>query len=205
MRKLVEADRLPIQRALSISYRDVTGADLPCQIDVHTEDLGNEGDFRSWTDLEARTGVTDGQAHKIVERAILGVASVELRLQIMQALDSLSGFRAEEADVFDERISFLRDQLDPDAQEQRFTRVAAIAGVPNLDALAPDHQLNMKRLLKLRESDECKDFRAWLRQVDAQTDEEISSAFASTRERLAELTHSMRLIQLRHERRGRLL
>jgi hypothetical protein len=190
MSRLVQEDRLPIQRALSTAYREATGDDLPGQIDVHAEPLDNEGDFRTHTDLAPRTGVSEDQSHKIVERAVLGVAGVELRLQIMRALDSLSGFRSNEVDVFGERLSFLGAQLDPDAQERRFTRVASIADVPNLDRLAPGQEISMKRLLKLRESEECKQFRTWLREADTQTDEEISAAFGSLRERLAEVTHS---------------
>jgi hypothetical protein len=187
---IIEREILPFQRSLQVACRDATGIDLPGPVELRAKVLGNSSDFQISTDLGKQAALHPEEVDKIVERALLGAAGVEQRLHVMQAFESVSGFRDSEVPVFEDRLDVLAAQLDPDRQERRFERVAAIAGVPALDDLQADQQIDMNRLLKLRDSDQCREFRAWLRRIDSESDQEIDERFASIRERLASITNT---------------
>lgn len=88
------------------------------------------------------------------------------------------------------RFSRLWDQLGGESQEGRFQRVVALRGLPDLNNLPAGQTINIKRVLKLRETPECRDMRKWLREIDSQTDTEISERLTSFREALAASTHT---------------
>jgi hypothetical protein len=68
--------------------------------------------------------------------------------------------------------------------------VVEIAGLPGLDDLAEEQEIDVTHLLKLRDSAECRDFRAWLREIDTETDSEIEKRFASMGERASRIIHT---------------
>ncbi len=76
-------------------------------------------------------------------------------------------------------------QMDPEGHEGRFKRIVAIAGLPSFEAAPAGTTVDVDRLLKLRDADERREFRAWLRGVDSETDDEISQRFDSVRRRVA--------------------
>lgn len=187
--KTVQRSDPVIRSALEVTFRAEKGVDLPNDVDVHIERLDDD-DFRASTNLASRCSLSDQEAHKIMERALLGAAGLELSLQKMKTYNSLSGFRDSELPIFEQRVSWLEQQLDPAAQERRFDRVVEIAGLPGLDNLPSGQRIDVERLLKLRDSEECRDFRRWLRGVSSETDREIEARFASLHEKVAQLTHT---------------
>jgi hypothetical protein len=149
------------------------------------EDLGNEGDFRISTDLTTRLGLSPEQLHKIVERGVLGLAGMNQRIQYMESFGAVTGFQADEAPIFEQKLSFILKQVDPDVQEQRFDRLVTIGGLPSADGLPAGSTIDVDRLLKLRDDSECRELRSWIRNVDSETDEEINARFESVREHIA--------------------
>ncbi|MPY33226.1 hypothetical protein FNH09_18735 [Streptomyces adustus] len=179
-----------LRTAVSHELNSHHGVILPKQATLYVEDLGNDGDFRVVSNVAELAGLSDTEAHKVIERGLLGLASLEQRLEIMKHYDSLGGFRDAEIPIFASRLQFLADQLDPEVQEHRFERITTISGLPSLDTLAPDQKIDIEHLLKLRETEECRDMRRWLREIDSETDQEISEHFKSLQERIAKLTHT---------------
>jgi hypothetical protein len=188
--KLVGRQDASIRAALEVEFRRARGADLPGAVELRLDDLGNDGDFRVATNLAARAGIDEAETHKIIERALLGAAGLEQRMIVMQATGSVSGFRAEELSVLDGRFQWMWKELGADAQEARFGRVVDIGGLPDLSNLAPGQEINIKRVLRLRDSAECREMRRWLREVDSESDAEISERLFSFREGLAAATHT---------------
>lgn len=186
----IERSAWAVNPALEVAFHGATGTEAPRGINVQTEDFENDGDFRVSTNLVSRTGLSAEESHMIIERALLGVAGLEQRLEIMKSFSSLSGFLDIEVPVFEQRIQFLGDQLDPSAQEKRFDRIVAVAGLPELDDLPDGQRIDAERLLELRDSAECREFRTWLREIDTDTDQEIEARFSSMRERVARVTNT---------------
>jgi hypothetical protein len=164
------------------------GIDLGDVPKITCDDLGNDGDFRIDTPLTERLGAD--AAHKLIERAILGVAGTNVRICLMRELQGVTGFQDSEFPFFEDKIGFLMRDLDPDVQEERFERIVEIAGLPSLAGSPAATTVDAGRLLKLRETDECRELRAWLRTVDKETDAEINARFESLRGRLADLVNS---------------
>jgi hypothetical protein len=100
-----------VHRALEMVFYEAKAAQLPNGIHIQMEDLGNNGNFRVSTNLAERTGLSREETHKIMERALLGVAGLEQRLQIMKSFDSLSGFRSNEIPLFEERVAWIGKEL----------------------------------------------------------------------------------------------
>jgi hypothetical protein len=187
---LLEREDWSLRSALNDALQRSRGINPPGKIRFEVEDLGNDGDFRVATNLSTDLGVSEEESHRIVEQALLAVSSLEQRLELMKAFESLSGFRDAEAQIFASRAAFLAAQLDPDAQEARFDKVTTIAGLPSLDRLNPGERIDVEKLLKLRDTQECRDLRKWLRGIDTETDAEIEAYFASLRSQAAAITHS---------------
>ncbi len=189
-RKLVGRQDASIRKALEMEFRRACGADLPRAVELRLDDLGNDGDFRVSTNLARRAGIDEAETHKIVERALLGAADLDQRLVVMQATGSVSGFREDELPVLDGRFQWMWKELGAEAQEARFRRVVSIGGLPDLGKLPPGQEINIKRVLKLRDSADCREMRKWLREVDSESDDEIRERLFSFREGLAVATHT---------------
>jgi hypothetical protein len=188
--QLVERQDASIRAALEMEFRRARGMDMPGAVELRLDDLGNDGDFRVSTNLAARAGIGEEETHKIIERALLGAAALDQRLVVMQATDSVSGFREDELPVLDGRFQWAWQSLDPQAQEARFQRVVTIGGLPDLSDLPPGQQIDIKRVLKLRDTADARQMRTWLRNIDSESDAEISDRLFSFREGLAAATHT---------------
>lgn len=175
-----------VQNVVSKELGGVIGSRL--QIEV--EKLPFENDCRVQTNLRSDFGIDEQTAHRVVEKALLGLAALNQRIRLMQALEAVTGFRDSEAPVFEARLRFISSQLDPDAQERRFDRVTKLTGLPSVATLGPDAKVDVEKLLRLRNSRDCVELRRWLRTTDGQSDDEIEQQFHSVREKLAALTHS---------------
>jgi len=149
----------------------------------------NEDVYVAESDIGKRFGLDEEETHRVVERGLLGAASVDKRLEEMEFYRAVMGFIEDEIPVFEAKLSFLAVQLDPERQEERFDRVVTLAGMPDVSVEAA-RGIDVERLLEVRSSEECREFRQWLRTLDATTDEEIAERFGSIRERVSSAVHS---------------
>ena len=181
-----------VWHAIRGAVRRDTGLDPGANPVFHVDVLDEEGDFRVVTTLGVRLGIPPEKEHRLVERGILEIAGLDQRLHLMETLGAVSGFRdgEAEAELFEHKMAFVLSLLDPAVQERRFGRVVTLAGLPGLDSLPAGTKVDVRRLLRFRESAECRDVRAWLRGVDSETDEEIVAAFGGVRDELAAITRS---------------
>jgi hypothetical protein len=188
--ELVGRQDASILKALELEFRRARGIDLPGAVEVRLDDLGNDGDFRVTTNLARRAGIGEEETHKIIERALLGAAALDQRIVVMQATESVSGFRDDELSVLDGRLQWMWQNVDPAAQESRFQRVVTIGDMPNLSDLPAGQRIDIKRVLKIRDSADCREMRQWLRNIESESDDEISKRLFSFREGLASATHT---------------
>ncbi len=167
--------------AIRAAVQRDTGRDPGPDPEFRVEELEGEGDFRVWTRLAASGFLTEIEAHRLVERGVLAVAGLNRTFYVMRAFQGVSGFREDEVGLFERKLSFLAGQVDPRPREARFDRVVEIAGLPSLEPMAPNALIDVKALLRLREAQECQEFRAWLRTLDATSDEEIEARMRDLR------------------------
>jgi hypothetical protein len=135
------------------------------------------GDFQVETDLPERLGVPEEQLHKVLERAILGVGGLNLTLSKMRDFDALSGLSDKEMPLFDEKICSIFGGVFPDASFDSFQRTVQLANVPSTKSVSPK-DINFDRLLAIRETRECVEFRRWLMSSSSLSDQDIQDAMS---------------------------
>lgn len=157
-------------------------------LDIRIEQI-DEDDFRVETSVADRVGLQPEQAHEVIKRGLLGVGGLNQRIEQMHAFDAVSGLKDGDLPVFETKLQFLARQLDPDAQISRFDRVLRVAEIPLPDVSSTE--VDLSRVLKIRESDDCHEMRQWLRSTDALTDDQLHDSFHRVREQLQRAYHGV--------------
>jgi hypothetical protein len=140
------------------------------------------------TDLGQQLGLDAAITDKVIEQALLAIAHLNQRVEEMQTYKALSGFRDDDYRLLDEKLRFLFAEVDSSKQEARLDRVVELADLPDPETAAGSVDVN--ELLKIRDSDLCREFRQWLRTLDDATDQEIEDQLRSLREALSRAVRS---------------
>lgn len=147
---------------------------IPAPHPGHAKDVVEVDQIRECrTDLGERYGFSREDIHEIVEGAITAVGCLNRRIELMEQLNAVTGFQTDELALFDEKLSFLARQLDPDVGEQRFARVVELADLPDVSPAADTHDVDLARLIDIVQRDEARAFRGWLRGIDDRSDAEV--------------------------------
>ena len=179
---------------LKASIAVVSAREFGKQIDPHAFDLRVERidaeDFKTETNLGEILRLDAGEVHKAVELGLLGVGGLNQRLEYMERYRAMTGFRADELPLFEDKLSFLARQLDPDAQAERFERVLELADLPDVDPDPNTRDVDLSRLLEILGSDEAREFRTWLRGLDSLDDAEVACEISRLRDLVRRAVHS---------------
>jgi hypothetical protein len=163
-----EADRLRIETGQSLRF---------------------DGAYEVLSNLTSDFGIDELSAHLLVSKTLRGLSSTVQRIRLMQSLDALTGFREDETPFLESRLSALVSPLNPDEHEKTLTRVIELGGWPALDSLDAGVQVDVEKLLAIRNHADCADLRRWFQEVRAKSDTEIIDQFPSVKEKLAFLVH----------------
>jgi hypothetical protein len=178
-----------LKRATALALRKQFGRSVdPATFDLRVHQV-NEDVYTTESNISDKFGLDEEETHRVVERGLLGAATLNQRLEEMELYGAVMGFTEDEIPVFEEKLTFLAAQLDPEHQEARFDRVVRLAGLPDLTEQSRG-AIDIERLLELRDSTECREFRLWLRTLDQASDEEIAERIGSIREPIARAVHS---------------
>lgn len=139
-------------------------------------------DFVAKTDVLSKFALTRQEAHDLVSTALLSVSGVEFRLEMMKDYTTMHGFQEDDLSLLDARLDFLVEQLSPDPLRAEFRRISEIGDVPRPD---PGVLVDVKRLLDIRQSDEIREFREWLRATPEVGDEEVNELVNGVKARVA--------------------
>jgi hypothetical protein len=162
---------LQVERQLEVDEKSL-------KVRIHQLD---EEDFRVETNLEALLGFGIDAQHRLVERALLGVAGLNQRIEEMRTYNALSGFQDKELPLFEAKLDFLNHQISASVGEKRFQRVV---GLNNMPAPNSVKGIDLHRLLEVRDSTECIEFRRWLDTVDELEDREVKERLESLNAKL---------------------
>jgi hypothetical protein len=132
---------------------------------------GDVDTFRVSTNLADVAKIDLLEAHRIVERGLIGVVALTQALGEMKAYSAISGFRDEELPLFRHKLDYLAEVASSQAKEENFRRVIDLAELPTFPL--DEGKINVEKLLKIRESGEAREFRDWLGNVGAASDKEV--------------------------------
>ena len=142
------------------------------------------GDYRFETDIREKFNTSRDEVHNIGQAAGFAVGVLMQRLTEMRAHSALNGFSQVDTELVDKKFSLLARVVAPEAQERRFKRVISLSGFPDVRLEWGERVINVDKLLKVRESDECRAFRDWLRSTDELSDNEITELVKGLRAKL---------------------
>jgi hypothetical protein len=160
--------------------------ELPAEVRIEVEETAHRI-FHVKNDLAASYGFSQQEVHDILHQAVAAVSNLGHRLTEMQAYCAITGFLDSEAPLLFGKFSGLIAPLNPEAAEKQFERVIELAGLPDFN---PGQKVDVQKLLKIRDSSECREFREWLSKLDNTSDAEIKEMVASLRSKVASMAGS---------------
>ncbi|HVQ37855.1 MAG TPA: hypothetical protein VMS31_10005 [Pyrinomonadaceae bacterium] len=137
--------------------------------------------LKAETDLHKLVGLDLGQTHDVIKYSLLRMSGISERFGIMERYTALTGLNNIDLPVFEGRYEFFADQISANRDKSRLNRLLEIEGFPNFEAIAAEGRLRLDKILEIRETHECRDFRTWLKQIDRMSDEEIRDQIESFR------------------------
>jgi len=143
-------------------------------------DLGGMQKFE--TNLQPMLGITIEQEHGMLAEVVKATSNLNQRIADMAEYNAISHFEDSEAPLLFRKIHSLVGQLNPKFDEQAFLRVIGVTEIPKLIA---NRRINVDELLRIREMDECREFRSWLATTDRIDDEELRRLLRGFRARAA--------------------
>ena len=154
----------------------------PADIQV-TATRVTDNDYSVENNLEQAFPLGQHDAHTIIESGILAIAQRNDRIEQMKRYSALSGFSNDDLPVFGRRLDFIEASLSPTSQERRVRRILELRGLPRIRSDQPV-SIDARRLLELRDSAECQEFRRWLSSSDDISDDLIRTLSRSLESRI---------------------
>jgi hypothetical protein len=158
--------------------KELGPVDFPLNLSLQQID---EDTFMVKNDIAANACITTGRAHRIVEAGIMGIAGLSQTIKEMEVYSALSGFCDEDLPLFRKKLTFLYDVASSQKKEDDFQRVITLAGLPQYSSESGN--MNIEKLLKVRDSSEAREFRDWLASCGDTDEKEIKERVAGLRVR----------------------
>ena len=136
--------------------------------------------------LQKEFNLTKIEIRKIINSSLLATCGMNLKFEEMDVFNSVSGFKPEEESLFDIRAKLLLKNVNGYKPEENFTRVLEIQRFPKLE-INKDIKIDIEKLLKIRNSKDCTEFREWLSTIDKYTDKDIHDQFNNYKSKLQNL------------------
>lgn len=173
-----------VRRAIELAgQRASSPADLR-GLDLHIRRLVT-GSHEVKADISRCPNVTPEQVASAIKDGLGAVGSLNARIDDMRSYSALLGFQNEDLPVFGDKLDFVAHQFDPAAQVSRLSRILELGGLPDVSAPDVARGVSLERVLEVRESPECRSFRAWLWGSDVTSNEEIEEHFRGVKQRLS--------------------
>lgn len=170
--------------AVDMEVKRRFGSDsLEIPISARLEEISN-GDFRFETDLSSKLNISHEDVHVLGQAAGFGIGCLTQRLSEMRIHSALTGFSEVDTALAESKFGYVANAIAPRSQERRFERVVQLSGFPDIRLEWGERVINVDKLLKVRESDECRVFRDWLRSSDEVSDGDLQAMISNLRAKL---------------------
>jgi hypothetical protein len=156
------------------------------KLEVRVEEI-RERIFRIVTNLPDGFGMSEREAHDLLQPSIAAVANLNQRIADMAAYSAITGFKDSEAPLLFGKLAGIIAPLNPEPIEEQFARVITIANVPDF---VTGSRVDVDHLLRARESAECREFREWLSNLDGISDAQVADMVSGVRNEIASMIRS---------------
>jgi hypothetical protein len=124
--------------------------------------VDDEDDVHVESNLSDVFGLQKSKAHEIIGWGLLAIGGINKRIETMRAFSALTGFRENELPLFENKLSFIVETVDPKLYETRAKGILSWSQFPDLIQALLSGKVSIEKLLQIRESRECIEFRNWL-------------------------------------------
>jgi hypothetical protein len=142
----------------------------------------SEGVQRIETNLQSLLGISEEREHTILASTVTAVVNLNTRMADMEAYSAISLFDPSEAPLLFGKIHGIISPHNPIFEEKAFFRVLELTDIPQM---ITSGRIDVSKLLKIRDSNECREFRSWLTTTDRMNDQELKRLVAGFRARAA--------------------
>lgn len=122
----------------------------------------------------------------VVRRACLAVCRLNEEFGRMQRDDAVTALDDESTALMDKKLEFLWRNQDPERRTGTFGRVLSAVDLPDFEAAVNAKGVNVDRFLKVRETPECREFRAFLNNAEKLDENELKDRAKSLRALIGE-------------------
>ena len=170
-----------VKRAVALELKRRLGAEVaPADFSLRLHQIG-ESAVQADTNIAANFRVADDYAHNAINSALMRLVGISRTFAEMERHTALCGLNDQDFPLFAGKFEFLALEFSSDSQASQLRRVMEIRGFPNFEPLIQEGSLRLEKILEMRKSKECQQFRDWLRGLDSVTDEEIRHQIESIR------------------------
>lgn len=139
--------------------------------------------YRVNTDLARLLRRSEVEIHEMVKGPFFEISGTNLQLVRMRQLNAAAGLSERQSEITMSRIDFLSKVHANADQRKDLTRILELTEIPTFD---PGTRFSVNELLELRNSDEARAFRDYLRQGGGMDEQEIIEALGSWRQKVGE-------------------
>jgi hypothetical protein len=173
---------------IQMAHERLVGTPSPW-IGFSTEKI-EEGTFRIKLTSESDYDLSSELTQKVIVQGVLAVAGMNKTINLMSNLEAATGFRDEEARLFTLKMRSVAELLLQTSFESEFDRIVKIGGLPALTDLPAGSKIDVKQLMKIRESSECAEMRDWIKNGRFESDIDIASQFSDLHAKVSYMTQS---------------
>lgn len=161
--KDVRAQDPAIQIAIAYKIKELFNKEVnPKAIELEIEFIDDD-DFRVESNIERRFALNKRQTHEAILRALIGIGRRNHQIAQMNEFKTMVGYRENEVPILEAKFDFLLKQIARDkALAGDFHRILAVKGLPDFSQAVAEGRIDLMKLLELRNSRECVDFRNWI-------------------------------------------
>ena len=172
-RELLGNQKLVRASVIHVLLRDHGISVTDFEIKIHK--VADDTRYTVETNLPEKLHISLEAIHHSIKSALLGISGLSQRIGEMKAHTALSGFTDEEIPLFRVKLGSLIDIVESRKREMQFHRIFTICGLP---AILPGQQVDIEKLLLIRDEPEAIEFRGWLAEIDKRSDSEVRDIIA---------------------------
>lgn len=150
------------------------------EIKIAVHDLGGMQRFE--TNLQTKLKISAEQEHEFLSHIVSGVSNINQRIANMAEYRAISQFENSEAPLLFGRIHSLVTPANPANKEEAFLRVIEVTDLPEF---IESMRIDVAKLLEIRDTAECREFRYWLSTTDSIDDAKLKEIISGFRAKAA--------------------
>ena len=186
LHRQVRRDLTSNSKLIQACLARVLDSDRLAEVKLTTESVGRDV-IRIDSNLKTLLGLSVEQEHAALQSLCAAVRNINHTLFNMETYEAISAFQPEDAPLLFGKIAGIVSPLNPEVTQRAFLRVLNLTDVPQLVAKM---RIDVFKLLEVRRSSECAEFKAWLSTTDDISDVELDRLVRGFRAKVSSFVSS---------------